>query len=128
MTRWDEKVRVVVGKVSLELPVALVKRQDAPLDSAAGVFEGSNVTVIVDQGPFADRLDSHAGRPEYQEEVKPVAGTSGRTIFFRSPQGGTYTVAIHLPAPKHVTVVVQADASVPEQVPRDIVESLRLLD
>lgn len=128
MTRWDEKVRVSVGNVSLELPTSLVKRPDIPIDSAAGVFEGSGVMVIVDQGPFANRLDSYAGHPEYQEKIKEVAGTTSRTISFQSPDRGTYTVAIHLPAPKHVTVVVQADAYVPEQVPREIIESLRLLD
>lgn len=128
MTRWDEEVRVAVGNVSLELPTALVKRQDTPIDSAASVFEGSGMTVIIEQGPFADRLESQAGRPEYQEEIKNVAGTTSRTIFFRSPDHGTYTMATHLSAPKYVTVVVQADASVPEQVPREIIESLRLLD
>ena len=128
VTRWDEKVRVSVGNVSLELPISLVKRQDTPIDSVASVFEGSGVTVIVDQGPFANRLDSYAGHPEYQEMIKDVSGTTSRTISFQSPDRGTYTVATHLAAPKHVTVVVQADASVPEQVPREIIESLRLLD
>jgi hypothetical protein len=128
MTRWDEKVRVAIGNASLELPTSLVKSQDTPIDSAAGMFEGSGMTVIIEQSPFADRLDSHAGRPEYQEEIKNIAGTTSRTISFRSPDRGTYTVATHLSAPKYVTVVVQADASVPEQVSREIIESLRLLD
>jgi len=92
------------------------------------VFAGSGVTVIVDQGPFADRLDSYAGSPEFREEIKDVAGTTSRAISFRSPDRGTYTVATHLPAPRHVTVVVQADASVPERVPRGVIESLQLLD
>ena len=128
VTRWDEKVRVVVGNVSLELPSSLVKRQATPIDSASNVFEGSGVTVIVDQGPFVDRLDSYAGRPEYQEMNNEVAGTASRTISFQNPNRGAYTVATHLPAPKYVTVVIQADAHVPEQVPREIIESLRLLD
>jgi hypothetical protein len=127
VTRWDEKVQVAVGNVSLELPTYLVKKQDTPIDSAASVFEGSGVTVIIDQGPFADRLDSYAGHLEFREEIKDVAGMTSRTISFQRPDRGTYTVATHIPAPKHVTVVVQADASVPEQVPREIIKSLRLL-
>ncbi len=128
MTRWDEKVRVTVGNVSLALPTSLVKRQDTPIDSAASVFEGSGVMVIVDQGPFADPLNSYAGHPGFWEEIKDVAGTPSRMISFRSPDLSTYTVAIHLLAPKHVTVVVQADDSVPKRVPKEIVESLQMLD
>lgn len=128
MTSWNQKVRVAVGNVSLELPNAVPKRQDAPIDSAASVFEGGGVTVIVDQSPFADRLDSLAGLPEYREEVKNVGGTIGRMVFFHSPDRSMYTVGIHLPAPAHVTIVVQADASVPERIPREIVGSLRLLN
>jgi hypothetical protein len=37
-------------------------------------------------------------------------------------------MAVHLTAPKLVTVVVHADKSVPEQVPGEIIESLRLPD
>jgi len=127
-TGWDDKVRVTVGNVSLELPTSVVVRQDTSIDSAASVFEGSGVMVIVDQGPFADRLDSYAGYPGYREEVTEIAGMAGRTITFRSPDGGAYTLAIHISAPKQVTVVVTADDSVPEWVPRGIIASLQLLD
>jgi hypothetical protein len=123
---WDEKVRVTVGGVSLELPVALVKRQDGPIDSAAAVYEGHGVTVIVDQSPFSDRLDSHVGAPEYEEHVTDVGGAAGRLVSFRSPEDGTYTVATHLHEPTPLTVVVRADDSVPEEVVRGIVGSLRL--
>jgi hypothetical protein len=128
VTHWDDKVRVAVGNVSLELPTVLVKREDTSIDSMGGVFEGGGVTVIVDQGPFADRLDSYAGHPEYQDGITDVAGTISRRISFRSPDRGTYTVATHLTAPRHVTVVVQAEDSVPERVPKEIIDSLQLLD
>ena len=128
MTDWNDKARVAVGKVGLELPAAIVKKKDTPIDSASGVFEGQGVQVIVDQGPFADRLDSHVGRPGYREEIKDVMGTKGRVIFFRTPERGTYTVAIHLPAPRLATVVVHADASVPESVARQIIESIQFLN
>jgi hypothetical protein len=126
--QWNEKIRVTVGNVGLELPSSLVKRQDTAVDSASAVFEGSGLIVIVDQGPFADRLDAYVGNPEYREEMRNIAGTTARTIFFRRPDRGTYTMAVHLTAPKLVTVVVHADKSVPEQVPGEIIESLRLPD
>jgi hypothetical protein len=125
MAHWEEKTRVEVGKVSLELPTTLVNRKGDPIDSAANMFEGEGVAVIVDQGPFADRLTSYVGLPEFREDIINVAGTSGHTIFFRSPDGSTYTVAIHLPMPQNVTVVVKSDSSVPKSVPREIIESLR---
>jgi hypothetical protein len=85
VTPWDEKTRVGVGKVSLELPAALLKGGDAAIDSAANVFEAPGLSVTVDQGPFASRL----GRPGYEEGDMDVGGTKGRTIFFRSAGGTT---------------------------------------
>jgi hypothetical protein len=125
---WNEKVRVTVGNLGLELPSALVKTQDTAIDSASAVFEGSGLTVIVDQGPFADRLDGYVGNPGYREEMRNMAGATARTIFFQRPDRGTYTMAVHFTAPKLVTVVIHADKSVPEQVPKEILESLRLPD
>ena len=128
VTPWDETVRVAVGKVSLELPAALVKSGDAAIDSAANVFEAAGLRVTVDQGPFVSRLESHIGRPGYKEGVKDVGGAKGRTIFFRSDDGAAYTMAVHVPAPNYVTVVVRADASVSEAIPRAILDSLQLLN
>lgn len=127
MSQASDTRRFVVGKVSLALPASLAKRQDAPIDSATSVFEGNGLTVIVDQGPFADGLDSHAGRPGYRSELRSIAGVPGRLVSYRSPERGTYTVAARLPAPTLVTVVVEADLSVPEHVPKGIIESLQLL-
>lgn len=128
MSRWEEKVRVTVGSVSLELPAEAVKGQDAAIDSAAGVFEGAGLRIIVDQGPFANRLDSFAGLPEYRQESREVSGTTGHAVSFRSPDRGTSTTAIHLPAPKFATVVVEAEPQVPPQVPPQIIDSLRWVE
>src|SRR4051812_41485897 len=105
MTPWDDRVRVVVGSVSLELPVATVKKGETGVDSAAGVFEGGGLTVTVDQGPFVNHLDADVGRPDYREDVKDIGGTRSRTIFFRSADGQSYTTGVYVPAPKQVTVV-----------------------
>jgi hypothetical protein len=128
MPQTQGKQRVVVGKVSLDLPAFLAKGQGAPIDSAANVFEGNGLTVIVDEGAFADRLESYSGRPEYRAEPMSIAGTTGRLVFFRSPDLASYTLAAHLPAPRQVTIVVQAHISVQERIARDIIESLQLLD
>ncbi len=124
---WNDKVRIAVGNISLELPVCLLDRRATLTSSAASVFVGNGLTVIVDQGPFADRLDGYAKHSGFREETGEVGGASGRTIACRSHDRGMYTVATHIPAPNHVTVVVQANALVPEPVPRKIIDSLLLL-
>jgi hypothetical protein len=126
MTQWDEKVRVALGIVSLELPAVLVKTQDTSIDSAGGMFEGGGLMVVIDQGPFVDRLDSYVGLADFREDIKAVAGTPARKVFFRRPDRGTYTMGVHVPAPKYVTVAIHADASVPEQVAEAIIDSLSI--
>ena len=73
MTPWEQRVRVTVGKISLEIPAVLVKSGHA-IDSAAAMFEGNGLSVTVDEGPFASRLDSYAGRPGVTEDFKRSAG------------------------------------------------------
>ena len=117
----------MVGGVSLELPAVLVEGDDRALDSAAAVFEGPGLSVILDQGPFADPLETYVGRPGYEEGLREVAGSTARVVSFRTPEDGTYTVAAHVPRPKPLSVVVRADTSVPEHVPGDIIESVQPL-
>ena len=124
MTKWNEKVRVPLGIFSVELPATLVKRPGDAVDSVAAVFEGGGLSVVVDQGPFSDRLTSHVGRPDHREEAAEIAGVAARLVFFRTPADGTYTVAAHLPGPNGLTVVVSAAETIPEQIARNIVESV----
>lgn len=120
-----ENVRVTVGKISLELPASLIEGRDTAIDSAARVFEGGGLRVIVDQGPFANRLDSYIGLPDYREESRDIDGAVGRTVSFREPAQGTSTLAVHVPAPVPLTVVIEADGDVAEATPREIIDSLR---
>lgn len=83
------------------------------------------MTVIVDQGPFADRLDSYVGESMYDEQIAPLAGTVGRVVRFKRPDG-TFTVAARIIEPRELTVVVQGNESVPEQVAKDVIDSLRI--
>jgi len=80
---------------------------------------------VVDQGPFADSLDRYAGRPGYDLRDEDLGGRPGRVVRFRSDDGATYTVCAQVPDLDRLTVVVTADRSVPEQVPLEIVRSIR---
>ncbi len=121
----NEATRVRVGAISLEVPAQLVASSDAPIDSPAAVLAGAGITVIVDQGPFADRMESSIGLPDRRQEQLQVAGIVGRIVSFRTPEAHTYTVAAVLSEPVRATVVVRADDSVPEPHARRIIESLQ---
>jgi hypothetical protein len=121
----NERTRVRVGAISVEVPAQLVTSSDAPVDSPAAVLTGAGITVIIDQGPFADRMESSIGLPDRREEPLSVAGIAGRVVSFRTPDDHTYTVAAVLSEPARATVVVRADDSVPEPEVRRIIESLR---
>ena len=121
----NEATRVRVGAISLEVPSQLVASSDAPIDSPAAVLTGAGMTVIVDQGPFADRMESSVGLPDRRQEPLHATGIAGRIVSFRTPDEHTYTVAAVLSEPVRATVVVRADDSVPESQARRIIESLQ---
>lgn len=116
--------RVQIGHVSVELPVSMARQPGEGVDTAAAVFKGGGVTVIVDAGPFADRLDSYGGRAGFRAEAQ--GGGGGQTISFRNPGRGTFTVATRISGPKPATILVEADASLPEEAARRIIASVKL--
>lgn len=124
MALWNEKIRITVGSVSLELPEIMVRDQKHPVDTSAGVFEAEGLTVIVDEGPFADRLD-RGGGAEYEEKIIELAGYTGRLISYLVPSESTRVTGFHTTAPQSFTVHVRAGASVPTSVVEDIFCSLK---
>lgn len=127
MQAWNKTMRLTVGSVSLEIPAALAKREGTAVDSAAAAYEAPGLSVLVDQGPFADQLSSYVGRPDYRVEATEIAGAAARIVSFRTPEEKTYTVAVHVPHLNRATVVVRAADSVPEQVARAIIQSVKPL-
>lgn len=125
MAAWDDTVRVAVGGYLLDLPAVVVPGQEQAIDSGSRTFEAEGLMVLVDSGPFASRLESDIGRPDYSEQGADVGGVAGRRVSFSDPEAGTHTVGIHLPAPAYLTVVVRAEATVPQGVPEQIVNSLQ---
>jgi hypothetical protein len=123
--RWSDRVPVRVDGLLLRLPAALIAGGSA-IDGPAAVFEGPGVTVVVDAGPFADRLDAHVGKPAFQESRVEVAGTSGRRVSFSAPDTGTQTSALHVDGPRPFTVAVIAAPSVPDTVAADVLASVQL--
>jgi hypothetical protein len=123
--RWTERVPVQVGDLRLRLPAGLVS-VSAAIDGPSAVFEGPGVTVVVDAGPFADRLEAHAGKPGFREAQVEVSGASGRRVSFDAPDAGTHTNALHVEGPRPFTVAVIAAPSVPDDVADDVLASIQL--
>jgi hypothetical protein len=123
--RWTDVIPVQVGGLRLQVPAALVTNS-AAIDGPTAVFEGPGVTVVVDAGPFADRLDAHAGKPGFHEALVEVSGASGRRVSFSAPDAGTHTSALHVDGPRPFTVAVIAAPSVPDTVAADVLASVQL--
>jgi hypothetical protein len=125
MPKQEHTAQITVGEVTVTLPRTLTRSPDRSVDSAAAVYEGHGVTVIVDTGPFADRLDSHVGAPGYAESTQDVAGRIARHVTYTDPTDGTRTVAVHVGAPSPATVVVRTDLSVPPETAQQIIDSVQ---
>lgn len=113
------------GGISLELPESLIRQEGAGVDSRAALFEGDGLAVLVDQGPFADSLTTHVGRPEYAERMQTIAGVAARTLFYRAPEEGGYVMAAHLPDLNRLTVVVRARDWVTPDAAESILQGIR---
>jgi hypothetical protein len=123
---WNDKVRIAVGAITLDLPAVLIRAHGRSVDSASGVFGANGLVVNVDNGPFADRLDSYAGSDEYSDRIATFAGATGRLVSCRARDGRTHITAFHARTPRVFTVVTHADGAVPPSVVEDIFHSLRL--
>lgn len=123
--RWRNRVLVRVGGLELQVPSALVG-DTAASDEPAAVFEGPGLTVVVDVGPFADPLDAHAGKPDFQEAPVRVSGARGRRVSFRAPDTGTATDALHVGGDRPFTVAVISAPAVPAAVAAEVLASVHL--
>lgn len=118
--------RGTVGDVGLQLPAALQHQPGSPVDGPAAVFTGGGLTVVVDAGPFADRLDSRVGEPSFAEHTDASRGLTERRVTYRDPRTHAYTAAVHLGPARPVTVTVTADDGVPEDVVTGVLDVLAL--
>ncbi len=123
---WDETVLVHVGHVTVRVPIVLLRREERAFDSTAAVFEGAGQRVIVDEGPFADPLQSRTGTASFHERVERIGGTRARVVSFDDAQG-SHTVAAHLQAPR-CTITAVGDPQVPHVVLKQIISSIEIAE
>jgi hypothetical protein len=120
--------RVRVGTVSLAVPDYLVEDPGQPIDSPSKVLTGPHMSIVIDQGPFADRLAGMVNCPGYRKEYYNLAGTNARAVFCLNEGNAGYTIASHVPELNHLTVAIRAGEMSSESTARRILESIQGLD
>jgi hypothetical protein len=117
---------VSAGGPRLRLPADMAAAAEQPLDSPAAAFEGNDVSVLVDQGPFSDPLTGYANRKEHRESTELIDGRPARVVSFVDDCGMT-VVGAHFPdSPGEVPVTIIARAhsaagrTVAEQIVREV--------
>jgi len=129
MTRGWKRVNAGT-RVSLCIPRNLSPSSQQPVDSAVTAWESDDLSVLVDTGPFADRLDSPSTRA-YSSEI--VQGIPIRVVGFEDDDGAT-VVAAHVPSALStvetprvpVTLMVRARPGTDPEIPFRVIRSLRL--
>ncbi len=123
-----DSIRVTTsGGVTLAIPAGLSKTQERGVDSDVSAWQGADVRVVVDEGPFSDPLDRYQDRMEHRLQEEEINGRPAQVVTFRTEDGGRFA-GVHFPRSGGVgpvTVVVEAGADVDAAVPLAIARSVQ---
>jgi hypothetical protein len=136
MSDWQELT--LAEGLTLTVPADLSRGPEQGVDTAVATWNGAGISVVIDQGPFADPLTTYQGRPGSRSRQETIDGRLARIVSFVEGNG-TRVVAAHFPgaragasagkgaaAGKPLTIVVRVDPAVlREEVAFDIIRSLR---
>jgi hypothetical protein len=107
-------------------PVELTPVPARGIDSNVTLWEGRNLTVMVDEGPFADPLTSYASRTGARMSEEPIAGRPARVASFPLDDGRDFA-AVHLDLGgegRRVTISVTGREEFGGEVPVEIARSI----
>jgi hypothetical protein len=110
-------------------PVELTPVAARGIDSNVNLWEGKNLTVMMDEGPFADPLTSYANRPNARVFEETVAGRPARVVSFQLDDGRDFA-AVHLdlggpgPGGRRLTISVTGREEFGGEVPLEIAKSV----
>lgn len=117
-------------QLRLRLPADISASSDEQsIDSNATVWRGSGVTVLVDEGPFADTLTSYRDRPNHRVTDATINGHPARVVSFERKDGGHY-VAAHFAGAEEgggaggLTVAVETIEGVSPEIGSSILRSI----
>jgi hypothetical protein len=134
----DWKELTLAEGLTLTVPTDLSGGPDQGVDTEVTTWNGPGISVVIDQGPFADPLTTYGGRAGSHSRQETIGGRLARVVSFVEGNG-TRVVAAHFPgaragasagrgasAEKALTIVVRVDPAVlRREVAFDIIRSLR---
>src|SRR5262245_15036230 len=82
-------------EITIRSPVALTRADTTPIDSDVSVFTDTDVTVVVDAGPFADPLTQRPGAELVGDEI---GGRPARVVVYHGGAEVGDVAAAHFPA------------------------------
>jgi hypothetical protein len=87
------KVIELTPRLRIRSPVELSRSNAVAIDSNASIWEGPDLTIVVDEGPFSDPLATHGGRPIGQSAEETIGGRAARVVSSRLDDGSQFAGA-----------------------------------
>jgi hypothetical protein len=131
MTEWRQEA--LSQGITLSVPKSIARQPAHGIDTTVTLMSGNGITVLVDQGPFADPLTAYANRAEYRSTQEVIDGHPFQIVSFVD-NNGTHVVAAHFAGIRtepsirdRLTIVVRVEpASVSEEeVAYSIIRSVK---
>jgi hypothetical protein len=119
------EVEVAPG-ITIESPVGLRVTGAEAIDSKAAAWEGSDLQVVVDEGPLADPLTLYDERPDALVSEETIGGRTARVVSFTLEDGAPFAAA-HFPAEEAtdpLTISVTGRGEQGEDVPLQVLRSV----
>lgn len=110
-------------------PDGLVASAAVSIDSQSATFTGPGVTVLIDSGPFSDRLDGYESKRGFERSFGTVAGEDATMVKFITEDGSTIVGGARIHAtPSHpaLTLVVQVEQKNNGTVVDAVIQSVKL--
>jgi hypothetical protein len=121
------EVEVAPG-ITIESPVGLRVTGAQAIDSKAAAWEGSDLQVVVDEGPLADPLTLYEERPDALVTEETIGGRAARVVSFTLEDGAPFAAA-HFSAENAaaapLTISVTGRGEQGEDVPLQVLRSVR---
>jgi hypothetical protein len=131
MPREWKEIRLAGTALRLRSPVDLAAAGREGIDSHVSVFQGKNLEVTVDEGPFCDPLTGYGDRPEHRMTEEPIGGRPARVVSFRLDEAQGHFAGAHFDGegegsgPSKLTIAVIGREDLGGDVPLQVVKSVQ---
>jgi hypothetical protein len=120
--------------LELSIPAGMSVSEAYAFESPTGMWEGDDMTVLVDATMYADDLRSQSASPRAKTATEHIDGRPARIVSYED-DNGTPVIAAHVmplqaatgAAPAGVTVVVRGGPLAAPDIPLQIIRSLRFI-